>query len=194
MGVKENLIAGVALGTGMMFLLDPQAGRRRRALVRDKSVRWSRLTGRTVRTGWRRLEGTSRGVAAGIRHFRTAGGEVDDRTLEQRLRMCIGRHCSHPRAIEVRVADGCVTLSGPVLAVEAHEVLSCASEVRGVRAVDNRLDLHEQPGNVPALQGRPRPSGWRRWRPGWQAAAATAAAGVGALLVRRRVLAANANL
>jgi hypothetical protein len=190
MGTRENLIAGMAVGSGIMFLLDPQAGGRRRALVRDKSVRWSRQTGRMLRTSWRRLEGTSRGVAAGVRHFR-AGGEavVDDRVLEQRLRTCIGRHCSHPRAVEVAVRDGSVTLSGPVLSAEAREVLGCASEVRGVRAVDNRLELHEAPGTVPALQGEPRRRGWSRWAPGWQTATATAAAGIGMLLVGRRLLA-----
>ncbi len=189
MGARENLMAGLAMGSGIMFLLDPQAGRRRRALVRDKSVRWSRATERTLRSSFRRMEGTRRGVAAGIRHFRTAGGEVDDRILEQRLRACIGRHSSHPRAIDVSVADGCVTLLGPVLAAEATVVLSCASKIRGVRAVDNRLQLHEEPGNVPELQGRPHPHGWRRMTPAWRTTAASAAAGVGAFLLGRRMMA-----
>jgi hypothetical protein len=187
MGAKENVIAGVAIGTGLMFLLDPQAGRRRRALVRDKTVRWSRLTGRAVRTGLRRAEGTRRGMVATVHHLRSADEQVDDATLEARLRTCIGRHSSHPRAIEVTVADGCVTLSGKVLASEVREVLSCASEIRGVRAVDNRLDAHEEAGSIPELQGGvTRRSGWRL-TPGWQTATATAAAGLGAVLVGRRV-------
>ena len=32
------LIRGVALGAGLMYFLDPIAGRRRRAMVRDKAV------------------------------------------------------------------------------------------------------------------------------------------------------------
>ncbi len=187
MGVKENLIAGVAIGSGLMFLLDPQAGRRRRALVRDKTVRWSRLTGNAVETSFRRIEGTRRGVVATVRHLRSVEEQVDDTTLEARLRMCIGRHSSHPRAIVVKVADGCVTLSGKVLSGEVREVLSCASEVRGVRAVDNHLEAFEEPGNIPELQGTPRRQNWRR--PSWQTAAATAAAGIGAAMIGKRVLA-----
>lgn len=187
MGVKESLITGMAVGGGIAFLLDPQSGRRRRAFVRDKTVKWSRTTSRAIETSWRRVEGTSRGIAATVRHFRSGGSaEVDDATLEQRLRMCIARHSSHPRAIDVTVEHGCVKLSGPVLAAEVREVLSCASEVRGVQAVDNALEVHDEAGNVPALQGEPHPHGWRRMTPRWQtAAAAAAAAGVGALLLGR---------
>ena len=38
------LIGGVTVGAGLMFILDPDRGRRRRALMRDKSIRWSRKT------------------------------------------------------------------------------------------------------------------------------------------------------
>ena len=58
---------------------------------------------------------------------------------------------------------GCATFIGPVLASEVHEVLACASAVRGVMAVDNRLEVHGEPGNVPALQG----VGHRRTVLGW---------------------------
>ena len=186
MGVKENLIAGAVLGSGLMFLLDPQAGRRRRALVRDKTVRWSRATSSAVGTSWRRIEGTSRGIAAGVRHLRQGDEEVDDRTLEARLRTCIGRHSAHARAIDVVVSEGCVRLTGKVLASEVREVLSCASEVRGVRAVDNALEVYEEAGRVPELQGGRRRA-WRRTTADWRTAAA-AAAGVGTFLLGRRVL------
>ena len=47
------------------------------------------------------------------------------------------------------------------------------SAVRGVRAVENRLDVHHEPGDVPALQigDKPKPMPWtidifqRRWSP-----------------------------
>ena len=34
-----SLLAGVGIGAGLMYILDPQLGRRRRALARDKMVR-----------------------------------------------------------------------------------------------------------------------------------------------------------
>jgi hypothetical protein len=35
-------LIGASLGAGLMFLLDPQLGKRRRALARDKAMSWSR--------------------------------------------------------------------------------------------------------------------------------------------------------
>src|SRR5206468_3234814 len=65
----------------------------------------------------------------------------------------LGRVVSHPHAIEVRVRDGHVTLSGPVLASEVDDLLSCLSSVRGVEDVENRLEVHERAGDISSLQG-----------------------------------------
>jgi len=35
------LLVGMALGAGLMYLLDPEAGRRRQALMRDKAYGWA---------------------------------------------------------------------------------------------------------------------------------------------------------
>src|SRR4030095_3894924 len=68
----------------------------------------------------------------------------------------IGRVVSHPAAIEVASQDGCVVLSGPVLASEVDPLLSAAQSVQGVCGVENRLEVHEQPGKISALQGEGR--------------------------------------
>jgi hypothetical protein len=39
-----SLVGGASLGAGLMFFLDPDRGKRRRALMRDQGVRWSRKT------------------------------------------------------------------------------------------------------------------------------------------------------
>jgi hypothetical protein len=170
MSTRTNLITGIAIGSGMMFLLDPQQGNRRRALVRDKATRWSRTTGRAFRqtgqmleVGYRRAAAGSRGAVEAVRQLSGHAEPVSDDVLAARLRACIGRHSSHPRAIDVDVQEGCATISGPILAAEAREVLECASAIRGVMAVDNRLEMHAEPGNIPQLQGAGRRRGMRRW-------------------------------
>ena len=50
---KTGLIAGIAgigLGSGLMFFLDPDRGKQRRAAVRDQAKRTSRQVGRVARS------------------------------------------------------------------------------------------------------------------------------------------------
>lgn len=198
MSTRTNLITGIAIGSGMMFLLDPQHGNRRRARVRQKAGRWSKNTERAIRRtghllelGYSRAAAGSRGAAEAVRRLRAGGDyQVPDHVLAERLRSCIGRHSSHPGAIEVQVREGCATFTGPILAAEVREVLQCASGVRGVMAVDNRLEVHPQPGNVPALQGAGHRLGVLRWwekSPAVRVAAGAAVAALIALLAGRKV-------
>ena len=39
------LLGGIGIGAALMYLLDPDRGRRRRALVRDKAVHFARVSG-----------------------------------------------------------------------------------------------------------------------------------------------------
>jgi osmotically-inducible protein OsmY len=78
---------------------------------------------------------------------------VPDTVVVERVRSRIGHVVSHPGAIEVTVQNGRVTLSGPALARELDPLLSDLAHVRGVTGVENKLDIHEEPGSLPALQG-----------------------------------------
>jgi uncharacterized membrane protein len=97
----------------------------------------------------------------------------------------MGRYVSHPGAIEVSAAAGRVTLRGPVLADEADGLIRAVESVRGVREVEDRLEVHGDPGSVPALQGGRHRVGetpeflQRRWSP----AARIAAGGVAGTLL-----------
>ena len=53
----------------------------------------------------------------------------------------------------MQVAQGDVTLRGPVLDTEIDGLLHAVRAVPGVRAVLNQLELHSRPGNIPGLQG-----------------------------------------
>jgi uncharacterized membrane protein len=164
-----RLITGIALGAGAMYLLDPAAGRRRRARLRDQWVH-----------SWRETEFGLQAAKADLQHrasgalveaWHRATDEADGVTLEARVRARLGRAVSHPHAIEVTVQGHKVILRGAVLAAEVDRLLDEVRAVRGVEGVVDQLDVYESPGTVPALQGgeRPHPArhllGRRIWPP-----------------------------
>ena len=152
-----TLASGIGLGAALMYLTDPERGRRRRALVRDQLVSLANETGEAIGPTVRDLRNRARGLVARITHlFRKE--EVPDVVLEQRVRAKLGRFTSHPGSIEVSADQGRVTLRGPILAHELEQTLAAVRSVPGVRSVNNQLEVHKQPGDVPGLQGgRPRP-------------------------------------
>lgn len=160
---------GVGVGLGLMYLLDPSNGRRRRALVRDKTIKGLKTTGHAIGTASRGVAKGAKGVALGARAvtmtvispLRKPERPVSDDVLVHRVRTRMGRVVSHPRAIEVSASNGNVTLSGPVLKSELDHLLSCVSKIRGVKGVENRMDVRERhEGELAA--GEMHRSGWRR--------------------------------
>lgn len=144
--------AGFGIGTAAMFLLDPDRGKRRRALVRDKFALATRKTGECMEVTAHDLRNRTRGTIAAIKS-RFSSEQVDDSVLVDRVRSKLGRIVSHPSAINVTAENGNVTLSGPILADEVPHLMSCVKWTRGVQEVNNNLEVHVEAGNHPALQG-----------------------------------------
>jgi hypothetical protein len=137
-----------------MYLLDPDGGRRRRALVRDRMVRAAHHTGDAVDTTSRDVTDRARGVVAELRG-RLAGAPVSDEVLRGRVRARIGAVVGDAGAIETLVADGVVTLRGPVLADDIDRLVRRVRSVRGVREVVDQLEVHDEPGRMPGLRRHP---------------------------------------
>lgn len=152
--MKKGLTYCTALGigSGVMYLLDPDRGKRRRALLRDKCVSATRKTREGIEISARDLRNRARGLATSIQS-RFTSNETDDAVLVERVRSKLGRVVSHPHAIGVAVADGNVTLNGPILEGEVDRLLTCVKRIQGVREVVNKLEVHEEAGSHPALQG-----------------------------------------
>jgi uncharacterized membrane protein len=148
------IVVGAGVGAGLMYLYDPQMGRRRRAVTRDKLVSFGHRLDDAVDVTSRDLTNRAAGLWAEMRSSITGNG-VSDEVLAERVRAQLGGLVSHPSAIDVRAERGRVTLSGPVLRHEVDRLLKGVASVRGVRGVENRLDIHDEPGNVPGLQGQP---------------------------------------
>src|SRR5438270_12841406 len=104
----------VGVGAGLMYVFDPDKGRRRRALLRDKAIRLSHQGRRALGLASRDLLNRSRGVVADVRHH-LESPDASDGVLAERVRARMGHVVSHPHAIQVEACDGCVTLRGPVL-------------------------------------------------------------------------------
>jgi hypothetical protein len=165
------MIAGTGLGLVSMYILDPIAGRRRRAGVRDKMIRLQRKATEAAGVTARDLRNRISGLAAEGRSL-LFERNIDDEVLMERVRSKLGFLVRHPSAIEVQVTDGRVVLSGPVLSDEVEQLIDGVRSVRGVRDVENRLKVHREPGDVPGLQGdKPKPTGQpidvlqRHWAP-----------------------------
>ena len=152
MGKLFSLIKGAGIGAGLMYFLDPDLGNRRQAKLRDRFTSEVSRFGDAFDVAWRDLCHRANGIAAEAIGL-LSDGRVSDDVLAERVRSKIGRHVSHPRAIDVDVADGLVGLAGPVLLSEMEGLLAAVASVRGVRRVENHLDPHAEIGDISGLQG-----------------------------------------
>jgi uncharacterized membrane protein len=181
------VLSALGIGAGLMYVLDPYSGARRRALVRDKLVHLSRALRvgafRTERDVWYR----TRGLAHRVRSRIQPGPAPDDEILLAHIRAEIGRYVSHPRSIDAAVRGGAVTLSGPILEREVPHLLIAIRRIRGVRNIDNRLEAHANGDRIPALQGEGQakrvPPFDMFGREHWPPAARLLASSIGAFLV-----------
>jgi len=146
------IVAAAVLGAAAMFMLDPDKGKRRRALARDK-------IGRAIKDGRHALVGAARdaghrwqGVRAEARRRRLREGLPDDLQLIERVRAKLGRVVRHPHAIQVGANRGIVVLSGPILASEVGALLETTREVPGVTAIEDHLAVYQTSEHVSSLQ------------------------------------------
>jgi osmotically-inducible protein OsmY len=150
--MRLTIPLAVALGAAAMYLLDPQQGRRRRALVRDQAMRRGREACEWGEGAARDVAHRARGIGSSARQL-LERRPVSDAQLAARVRARLGRSTSHPGAIDVQAKDACVTLTGAVLMRELPAVVRTVRRVPGVRHVEDQLTGYENPQGVSALQG-----------------------------------------
>jgi uncharacterized membrane protein len=152
MKAPKALLAGLLVGAGLMYLLDPDRGIRRRHIARDRLGRARRRMGEEIGAAARDVKNRSAGTFAELRS-RFGREDAEDAVIEERIRARLGRLVSHPGAVEVAVISGEATLLGAVLEDELDNLLGGVGQVRGVRRVWNQLDVYGVPDGVPELQG-----------------------------------------
>lgn len=158
MGRFAKILTGIAAGAGLMYLLDPQQGKRRRSQAWDQTKKGVRKgTSKAAALGRDAAHRTKGAVIETTRRLR--GTKVSDDTLEDRVRAEMGHHVSNASAIEVEADKGRVTLRGAILEKEVENLLIAVRAVPGVRKVDSRLEVFAKPAEHPDLQGaRPQPN------------------------------------
>jgi hypothetical protein len=190
---RGAMLTGLGIGLGLMYFLDPERGRRRRALVRDQLAHGARITRNAAGATGRDMAHRASGTAAALRgRFRRE--PVDDAVLVERVRTRLGRSVSHPHAIKAEAHDGIVTLRGPILQHEMKPLLNAVESVADVRQVVNELEEHKEPGNIPSLQGGTTPSEprvdilQRNWSPTTRLMAGSSGIGLAAYGASRRTI------
>jgi len=137
-------LAALAAGATAMYYLDPETGRRRRAVALDKAGSATQRAGTLAQAQGRHALDRVKGIlATGRAQLAGTGAPLDDRKLHDRVRARLGRLVAHPKAVQVIVVEGRVRLTGDVSAREVDRLVSTVCGIPGVRSVENVLSVHE---------------------------------------------------
>jgi len=150
---------GAGLGAGLMYLLDPEGGRGRRAVARDKSLSALKQGGKAAAKTSRHLGNKTKGLVAEAGSKLRKSDLVDDgQKLLKKVQKAVRASVSYPAAIDPILEEGRVYLHGLALASEVARLLAEIGAVEGVTDVENRLELHESPKDLAAFR-----KGAKRW-------------------------------
>ncbi len=132
-------LGAMGLGALLMYVLDPQQGRRRRAMARDQAMgRWNR-TRQTLQNKARHAADHLKGYAHEARSVLHADHPSDEQ-LRERVLSQLGHYTTNTGSIEVDVRDGHVMLRGTAPDSEIEKIVQGIRGVRGVQGVECKLE------------------------------------------------------
>ena len=134
-----KLLYAMGLGAGVMYMLDPNRGKRRRALARDQLLSLARQGQNSVADYTQDLSHRTKGLLAQAR-ANVPTEDVADPVLENRVRAELGRLLSSLGPIAVTAHQGHVILRGPIHPDALDIVLTQVATVPGVTSVEDQLD------------------------------------------------------
>ena len=139
--MKIVALAG-ALGAALAYFLDPQNGKRRRNMTRDRTLAFfRRLARRSGRMG-RGVAADAYGVSQKVTHLKEEPKpQPDDVTLARKVETEIFRDPDVPKGqINVNAEEGKIVLRGEVPRPEMiDELVEKARSVQGVQDVESLL-------------------------------------------------------
>jgi osmotically-inducible protein OsmY len=140
-----------ALGAAVAYFFDPDNGRRRRALTRDRVPAVFRRGSQRVGRLGRAASAEAYGAAQKVKHAKEEGKpQPDDVTLARKVETEIFRDADVPKGqINVNAENGIVVLRGEVGKPELiRDLEKKTRQVQGVRDVENLLHLPETPART----------------------------------------------
>ena len=146
MNTVVRLAVAFAAGAAVMYYLDPEGGRLRRARVRERGGGLRQRLEEAAQAGSRRRAERMHGTVMPER-TRVRTEPVDDALLRDRIRSRLGHVIAHSSTLLVDVEAGHVVLGGAVAVNEIEPVVHAVAEIPGVRSVDNQLSV-QAPASV----------------------------------------------
>jgi hyperosmotically inducible periplasmic protein len=131
MSTFTKTMGAATVGGLLVYFLDPETGKKRRSVVRDRSVKLVKDADRAIEKASRDLSNRARGAVAEARSLVPLRA-VSDEVLVEQVRSRIGRVTSFPHFLEVSAREGAVSLRGAVLESEIDNLLSAVSSTRHV--------------------------------------------------------------
>lgn len=151
-GVGASFLAGAAIGSVLMYFLDPRSGAYRRSIARDRISSTSRTAATTTGKRIRHLRNQLGGlVVASTEWFRSPAAD-SDRKVADRIRTRLGRVTQHMNAVAVEVRNGEVLLSGRLPDDEAIRVVAETREIQGVKGVKDEIKRYSQEQPAPGAE------------------------------------------
>ena len=142
---KLGIIAALAVAGA--WLLDPVSGRRRRALLRDRTAGLLRRVARSSERFGRHMASDTQGLVQRAANTRPAQRVLDDATLKNKVESELFRAADSPKGrVSVNAQHGIVQLRGEVDSPDLIEdLVEKTRSIQGVREVENLLHVPGSP-------------------------------------------------
>src|SRR2546423_144140 len=137
-----------AIGTAIVYFLDPDKGRSRRAMARDRIPALLRRRAERLERAGRAVSAQAQGAAQKAQHLQEEEKpQPDDATLAHKVESEVFRDADMPKGqINVNAEHGVVVLRGEVGQPELiRDLEERTRKVQGVREVENLLHLPGTP-------------------------------------------------
>ena len=143
-----RVVAAFMTGIGLAYFFDPQSGRRRRHMWRDRTLGMVRRTFRRTARAGRGAAADVEGMARKAAHLREERKpDLSDETVTAKIMSEVFRDPELPKGdVNVNVEGGVAVLRGTVGRLELiDELVARVRKVQGVRDVASLLHVESTP-------------------------------------------------